>query len=217
VGMQTPATLSWPLICYLQAAHVHDSLGHPAGPWPRREVSRRGPSRILGRTSRRLGDFSPEIQTIGQSVLDRFRSSGVKKKNQQIQCESYFLSLPAGWGRGLSWSLFADHPRPQASPLLPAHLLPAACSLLLHAHFKLGQTPGVSAGHQPWLQPQGANTCRGFNQGTAKTGPLCSGHAPWGPPVQRMPLLPVLQAQVPSHHTKGEVCLSGSQSCISKD
>lgn len=31
-----------------------------------------------------LANFSPEIQTIGQSVLDRFRSSEVTKKNQKI-------------------------------------------------------------------------------------------------------------------------------------
>lgn len=63
---------------------------HPAGAWVRSRVPWRGlaPGRILGRTRERLGDFSPEIQTIGQSVLDRFRSSDVKKKSQKIQCES---------------------------------------------------------------------------------------------------------------------------------
>lgn len=44
----------------------------------------RGPGRILGWARERSGDFSPEIQTIGQSVLDRFRSSEVGKKNQKM-------------------------------------------------------------------------------------------------------------------------------------
>lgn len=49
-----------------------------------------GPDRILGRTRERLGDFSPEIQTIGQSVLDRFRSSEVKKKIRKYSVKAIF-------------------------------------------------------------------------------------------------------------------------------
>lgn len=46
-------------------------------------LERAGPGRILGRARERLGDCAPEIPTIGQSVLNRFRSSEVKKKKSE--------------------------------------------------------------------------------------------------------------------------------------
>lgn len=62
----------------------------PAGAWLRSGVSRRRPGRILGRTRGRLEDFPPEIQTIGQSVLDRFSSSEVKKKIRKYSVKAIF-------------------------------------------------------------------------------------------------------------------------------
>lgn len=94
---------------------VQGSLGLQLDPG-QGEVSGSGPGTILDQAGGRSGDFAPEIQTTGQSVLDRFRSRRVKKKNQKIQCESYFLSARSG--RGLSWHLFAEaqgRPRPVTS------------------------------------------------------------------------------------------------------
>ena len=79
------------------------------------------PGRFLGRVRERLGDFSPEIQTIGQSVLDRFRSSEVGKKIRKYSVKAIFSLFQLG--RGMS-SLFVDCPRPWPRPLtssLPLH------------------------------------------------------------------------------------------------
>lgn len=112
--------------------------GCPTGVWPRSGVSRGG-GRGLAEVWGRLGGFSPEIQTIGQSVLDRFRSSEVKKKIRKYSVKAIFslsgeerragvyLWTVRGRGQGLSppRCLF----RHGRGPLLPPRPTAASSSM----------------------------------------------------------------------------------------
>lgn len=181
-------------------------VGHPSP--VTRGRGRGPPGRFLGRVRERLGDFSPEIQTIGQSVLDRFRSSEVGKKIRKYSVKAIFNLFQLG--RGMS-SLFVDCPRPWPRPLtssLPLHhgnppIPPlAASSSPISSMPCLGQGWAARAGSQGGISPgsslrQGRR--RGHRQdaqpGWVRPVQTAGGDAWMGPPCLRRTQASALRAE----------------------